>query len=133
MLSCLIIIYCLLLIFKVLVRNYVFRDINMSRWDTFMGLVNLKLSILSFLWIEIQKCFHAFSPNQLYIHSLSVLTSVVHLIVESCAFPPNNLISLSYSLPVFSANSFMLFFHYQYKMWMSFYCFGLALIFSKKN
>ena len=31
-------------------------------------------------------------------------------IVESCASPSNNLISLSYSLPVFSANLFRLFF-----------------------
>ena len=33
-----------------------------------------------------------------------------HLIIDSCASPSDNLISISYSMPAFSANSFGLFF-----------------------
>ena len=45
----------------------------------------------------------------LYCQLLPACATSHQLIVESCASPFNNLISLDYSMPVFSANSFGLF------------------------
>ena len=66
----------------------------------------------SFWFLLVHMNSNAFKPVQTRSNTFKLVQTHVswrQLIVESCASPSNNLISLSYAMPVFSANLFGLF------------------------
>ena len=81
--------------------------------STYYTLLYRKHICTNYLVLRLINRYHLFYI--LFIYDFFYIVSLRHssrqLIVESCASPSNNLISLSYSMPVFSANLFGPFFN----------------------